>query len=92
MAQYGYSAGYQGGGPSAVPSGFIEAYAQSGRNIGAGIQQIKVSLYTFLIVIQKIYLDHLHQQLVMLLLLLNQILLLKVVQTLILIIKSVEGR
>jgi hypothetical protein len=40
MAQYGYSAGYQGGGPSAVPSGFIEAYAQSGRNIGAGIQQI----------------------------------------------------
>jgi hypothetical protein len=40
MAQYGYSAGYQGGGPSAVPSGFIEAYAQSGRNIGQGIQQI----------------------------------------------------
>ena len=40
MATYGYSAGYQGGGPSAVPSGFIEAYAQSGRNIGAGIQQI----------------------------------------------------
>ena len=40
MAQYGYSAGYQGGGSSAVPSGFIEAYAQSGRNIGAGIQQI----------------------------------------------------
>ena len=40
MAQYGYSAGYQGGGPSAVPSGFIESYAQAGRNIGAGIQQI----------------------------------------------------
>jgi hypothetical protein len=40
MAQYGYSAGYQGGGPSAVPSGFIEAYAQSGRNIGQGVQQI----------------------------------------------------
>jgi len=40
MAQYGYSAGYQGGGPSAVPSGFIEAYAQSGRNIGQGIQAI----------------------------------------------------
>ena len=40
MATYGYSAGYQGGGPSAVPSGFIEAYAQSGRNIGQGIQQI----------------------------------------------------
>jgi hypothetical protein len=38
MAQYGYSAGYQGGGPQAVPSGFIEAYAQAGRNIGAGIQ------------------------------------------------------
>lgn len=37
MAQYGYSAGYQGGGPQAVPSGFIEAYAQAGRNIGAGI-------------------------------------------------------
>ena len=40
MATYGYSAGYQGGGPSAVPSGFIEAYAQSGRNIGQGIQAI----------------------------------------------------
>jgi hypothetical protein len=40
MAQYGYSAGYQGGGPSAVPSGFIEAYSQAGRNIGAGMQQI----------------------------------------------------
>lgn len=40
MAQYGYSAGYQGGGPQAVPSGFIESYAQAGRNIGAGIQQI----------------------------------------------------
>jgi hypothetical protein len=40
MATYGYSAGYQGGGPQAVPSGFIEAYAQSGRNIGQGIQQI----------------------------------------------------
>ena len=40
MATYGYSAGYQGGGPSAVPSGFIESYAQAGRNIGAGIQQI----------------------------------------------------
>jgi hypothetical protein len=40
MAQYGYSAGYQGGGPSAVPSGFIESYAQAGRNIGQGIQQI----------------------------------------------------
>ena len=40
MATYGYSAGYQGGGPSAVPSGYIEAYSQAGRNIGAGIQQI----------------------------------------------------
>jgi hypothetical protein len=40
MATYGYSAGYQGGGPSAVPSGFIEAYSQAGRNIGQGIQQI----------------------------------------------------
>lgn len=40
MATYGYSAGYQGGGPSAVPSGFIESYAQAGRNIGAGVQQI----------------------------------------------------
>lgn len=40
MATYGYSAGYQGGGPQAVPSGFIEAYSQAGRNIGAGIQQI----------------------------------------------------
>jgi hypothetical protein len=38
MAQYGYSAGYQGGGPQSVPSGYIEAYAQAGRNIGAGIQ------------------------------------------------------
>jgi len=38
MAQYGYSAGYQGGGPSSVPAGYIEAYAQAGRNIGAGIQ------------------------------------------------------
>lgn len=40
MATYGYSAGYQGGGLQAVPSGFIESYAQAGRNIGAGIQQI----------------------------------------------------
>jgi len=40
MAQYGYSAGYQGGGPSSVPSGYIEAYAQAGRNIGQGIQSI----------------------------------------------------
>lgn len=40
MATYGYSAGYQGGGPSAVPSGYIEAYSQAGRNIGAGMQQI----------------------------------------------------
>ena len=40
MATYGYSASYQGGGPQAVPSGFIESYAQAGRNIGAGIQQI----------------------------------------------------
>ena len=40
MATYGYSAGYQGGGPSAVPSGFIESYAQAGRNIGQGIQAI----------------------------------------------------
>ena len=40
MAQYGYSAGYQGGGPQAVPSGYIDAYAQAGRNIGQGIQQI----------------------------------------------------
>ena len=40
MAQYGYSAGYQGGGPQSVPSGYIEAYSQAGRNIGAGIQQI----------------------------------------------------
>ena len=40
MAQYGYSAGYQGGGPQAVPSGYIEAYSQAGRNIGQGIQQI----------------------------------------------------
>jgi hypothetical protein len=40
MAQYGYSAGYQGGGPQAVPSGYIDAYAQAGRNIGQGIQQV----------------------------------------------------
>lgn len=40
MAQYGYSAGYQGGGPQAVPSGFIEAYSQAGRNIGQGAQAI----------------------------------------------------
>ena len=40
MATYSYSAGYQGGGPSAVPSGYIEAYSQAGRNIGAGMQQI----------------------------------------------------
>ena len=40
MAQYGYSAGYQGGGPQAVPSGFIEACAQAGRNIGQGAQAI----------------------------------------------------
>jgi hypothetical protein len=40
MAQYGYSAGYQGGGPQAVPSGFIEAYSQAGRNIGQGVQAI----------------------------------------------------
>ena len=40
MANYGYSAGYQGGGPQAVPSGYIEAYSQAGRNIGAGMQQI----------------------------------------------------
>lgn len=40
MATYGYSAGYQGGGPQAVPSGYIDAYSQAGRNIGAGIQQI----------------------------------------------------
>lgn len=40
MANYGYSAGYQGGGPQAVPSGYIEAYAQAGRNIGAGIAGI----------------------------------------------------
>jgi hypothetical protein len=40
MATYSYSAGYQGGGPQAVPSGYIEAYSQAGRNIGAGIQQI----------------------------------------------------
>jgi len=40
MATYGYSAGYQGGGPQAVPSGYIDAYAQAGRNIGQGIQQI----------------------------------------------------
>jgi len=40
MATYGYSAGYQGGGPSPVPSGFIEAYAQAGRNLGAGIAGI----------------------------------------------------
>jgi hypothetical protein len=40
MAQYGYSAGYQGGGPQAVPSGYIEAYAQAGRNLGQGVQAI----------------------------------------------------
>jgi len=40
MAQYGYSAGYQGGGPSSVPSGYIEAYAQAGRNLGQGVQAI----------------------------------------------------
>ena len=40
MATYSYSAGYQGGGPQAVPSGYIEAYSQAGRNIGAGMQQI----------------------------------------------------
>lgn len=40
MATYSYSAGYQGGGPQAVPSGYIEAYSQAGRNIGQGIQQI----------------------------------------------------
>ena len=40
MATYGYSAGYQGGGPQAVPSGYIEAYAQAGRNIGQGVQAI----------------------------------------------------
>ena len=40
MATYGYSAGYQGGGQQAVPSGYIEAYSQAGRNIGAGMQQI----------------------------------------------------
>jgi len=40
MAQYGYSAGYQGGGPSPVPSGYIEAYANAGRSIGQGIASI----------------------------------------------------
>jgi len=40
MATYSYSAGYQGGGPSAVPSGYIEAYSQAGRNIGQGVQAI----------------------------------------------------
>lgn len=40
MATYGYSAGYQGGGPQAVPAGYLEAYSQAGRNIGQGIQQI----------------------------------------------------
>jgi len=40
MATYGYSSGYQGGGPSSVPAGYIEAYAQAGRNIGAGIAGI----------------------------------------------------
>jgi len=40
MATYGYSAGYQGGGPQAVAPGYIDAYAQAGRNIGAGIQSI----------------------------------------------------
>ena len=40
MATYGYSAGYQGGGPQSVPAGYLEAYSQAGRNIGQGIQQI----------------------------------------------------
>lgn len=40
MATYGYSAGYQGGGPQPVAPGFIEGYAQAGRSIGAGIQSI----------------------------------------------------
>lgn len=40
MATYGYSAGYQGGGPQAIAPGYIDAYAQAGRNIGQGIQQI----------------------------------------------------
>lgn len=40
MATYGYSAGYQGGGPQAVAPGYIDAYAQAGRNIGAGMQSI----------------------------------------------------
>lgn len=40
MATYGYSAGYQGGGPSSVPSGYIEAYAQAGRNLGGAIQSV----------------------------------------------------
>ena len=40
MATYGYSSGYQGGGPSSVPAGYIEAYAQAGRNIGQGAQAI----------------------------------------------------
>jgi hypothetical protein len=40
MATYGYSAGYQGGGPQSIPAGYLEAYSQAGRNIGQGIQQI----------------------------------------------------
>jgi hypothetical protein len=40
LALLAVSAGYQGGGPSAVPSGYIEAYAQAGRNIGQGVQAI----------------------------------------------------
>jgi hypothetical protein len=40
MATYGYSAGYQGGGPQPVAPGYIDAYAQAGRNIGAGMQSI----------------------------------------------------
>lgn len=40
MATYGYSAGYQGGGPQAVAPGYIDAYAQAGRSLGAGMQSI----------------------------------------------------
>lgn len=40
MATYGYSAGYQGGGPQPVAPGYIDAYAQAGRSIGAGMQSI----------------------------------------------------
>ena len=41
MATYGYSAGYQGGGPSSVPSGYIEAYAQAGQGVyGDVFQQV----------------------------------------------------